>query len=103
MNIKNRLRHIAEASAHGRRLGKTTVIAKAAKELDGLLLGANHKHALDLKHDHGIEARSMEMNLHGFRGPFFLDHYALETLLFKAANKIETLEEKIKELEEKNA
>lgn len=98
MNIKNRLRHIADMSMRGRRLGKTTAIAKAVKDLDGIMLCRSHQHAKDVQRQFGVTARSMEMNLHGFNGPFMLDHYALEELLYKAVNKIETLEKELEEL-----
>jgi len=102
MNIKQKIRNIADASRMGRRLGKTTAIVNAAKQLDGLVLGATHDHALRIKRKHGIKARSIELDLDGFCGPFFIDHYALENLLYKAANKIESLEKQLEE-NEKNS
>lgn len=97
MNVKSRLRHLAEASKMGRRIGKTTGIATVCKAMDGLMLGANHSHAKMLEHEYGVNARSMKMDLHGFSGPFFFDHYALECLLEQAADKIESLEEELVE------
>ena len=102
MNLKKRLRHLAQASAAGRMFGKTTTLAKATKELGGVMLTHTHKQALDIKHKFGVEARSMEVNLDGLMGPFIFDHYAIESLLENAANKIEALEKENAELKIKN-
>ena len=88
MNLKNRLRHIANASMRDRQYGKTTLLAKITKELDGVLLCRNHQTAKDISHLHDVTTKSMEVNLDGLNGPFFMDHYALEELLIKASNKI---------------
>jgi hypothetical protein len=99
MNIKNKLNHISIALGSARRMGKTTLIAKACKDLDGIMLGANHQHAKMLEYEHGVTAKSIDMNLQGFRGPFFIDHYAMERLLQRAVSKIEALEEENKALQ----
>ena len=92
MNLKARLRHLSQKSQELRQYGKTTLLAKITKELDGVLLCRTHKQATEMKKAHGVNAISFEKNLEGIRGPFFFDHYTLETLLDKAANKIDTLE-----------
>lgn len=92
MNIKNRLRHLAQISAKDRATGRTTMNARAAKELDGIVLANSHSEARYIAKQHGVVAKSIEMNLEGFAGPFFFDHHTVETLLTKAANKIEALE-----------
>jgi hypothetical protein len=92
MNIKNRLRHLAQLSAKDRATGRSTMTARAAKELDGIVIANTHSEARQIAKTHGVAAKSYEMNLDGFMGPFFFDHHAIETLLTKAANKIEALE-----------
>lgn len=98
MNVKGRLEHIAIALGAGRRLGKTTLIAKACKDLDGVLLGANVEHAKHLERQYQLKCKSIKTNLQGIRGPFFIDHYATEELLYSAVRKIEELERENKEL-----
>lgn len=98
MNIKNRLRHISHAVNLGRRYGKTTLIARAAKELDGIVLSANFREAKRIEHAHQVTSKSYETNLSGLNGPFFIDHDALSQLLEKAALKIEALEKEIEDL-----
>jgi hypothetical protein len=98
MNIKKRLIHLAQMSGKDRRLGRTTMLMKAAKELDAIVLAASLDHADLLKREHGVVAKSMEVNLEGFSGPFIFDHFAIETILIKAANKIEELEKEVARL-----
>ena len=92
MNLRKRLEHIAHMLGSARRYGKTTVTAKACKELDGVLLCASHEHATRVKREHGVTTASIDKELNGIRGPFFIDHYALERLLHRASNKIKELE-----------
>lgn len=102
MNVKKRLEHVATALGAARRVGKSTLVARACKDLDGVLLCANNEQATLLKHQHGVNTRSVQTNLQGIMGPFFIDHYATEQLLNSGARKIEELEATIKELESKN-
>ena len=94
MNIKNRLRHLADLSAKDRGMGRTTLSARAAKEIGGIVIANSHSEARQITKSHGVLAKSYEMNLEGYSGPFILDHHTVETLLRKAANKIESLEAK---------
>lgn len=98
MNIKKRLRHLAEYTGRDRQFGRTTLLAKLVKDTNGVLLTHNTDFATQLQRKFGITAKSMEINLEGLTGPFFFDHFALETVLLKAANKIEELEKQIEEL-----
>lgn len=75
-------------------MGRTTLTAKAAKELGGIVIANIHSEARQITKVHGVIAKSMEMNLEGYAGPFLFDHHAIEQLLLKAANKIESLERK---------
>lgn len=96
MNIKARLEHIAHLLIKDRAMGQTTMIAKAAKETGGMVLARTHDHAKQIERSHGVTSRSMEVNLEGYSGPFYLDHYATSGLLMKAADKIGLLEETLK-------
>ena len=101
MNIKGRLVSLAMASNASRKAGKTTMIARAAKETGGTVLAANFEEARYIEKTFDVPARSVEINLEGFSGPFYFDNHAIEVLLLKAARKIEVLEGEIKELKEK--
>lgn len=96
MNIKNRLSHLAQISSRDRGLGKTTMLAKMTKEMGGIFLTHTTQQATEMKRQFGVDARSMEVNLHGLMGPFIFDHYAIEVLLMKAHNKIQSVEEENK-------
>jgi hypothetical protein len=98
VNLKERLRHLAFTSAKDRQFGRTTLVAKLVKETDGVMLAHNHDYARDLQRKFGVTAKSIDLNLEGFNGPFFFDHFAIETLLFRAANKIEEVEKENAEL-----
>lgn len=101
MNLKGRLEHIAIALDAGRQFGKTHVIAKICQEADGVLLAHNFDFARDLERKYNITSKSIDVNLHGLGGPFFLDHSAASRLLFRAAAKIQDLEEKNRKLQNK--
>jgi len=101
MNVKDRLLHIVEMHQRDRQVGRSTYNAKLAKENGGLVLAADHKHAKWIERNLGVTAKSIEVNLHGFSGPFFIDHYAVDKLLLSAARKIEALEQENERLKEK--
>lgn len=92
MNLKKRLRHIASLSDGFRGIGRTTYNAKLAKENGGVVIAATFDQAKYIERTHGVATKSMEMNLEGYSGPFFVDHNAMDILLRKAADKIEKLE-----------
>ena len=98
MNLKDRLRHLAYKSQHDRQFGRTTMVARLVKECNGIMLAHNHDYARDLQRKFGVVSKSIDLNLEGFSGPFFFDHFAIETLLLRAANKIEELEGQIEQL-----
>ena len=102
MNVKKRLQHVAQALGFCRQVGKSTLVAKACKDLDGILLCADSHQANQMKHQHGVNTASVQVNLQGYTGPFFIDHYAVEQLLYSAARKIEDLERELLELKNKN-
>lgn len=106
MNLKDRLYHLARMSAkpENRMSGRSTLIGKAAQELAGVLVAATHAHATMLSRKFkGIAVRSIDTNLEGFSGPLFFDHFALECMFTRAAEKIEALEKEIEGLEKDNA
>lgn len=101
MNVKGRLLHIVEAHQRDRQVGRSTYNAKLAKENGGIVLAADHQHAKWIERNLGVPARSIETNLHGYSGPFFIDHFAVDKLLISAARKIEALEEENEKLKQK--
>lgn len=98
MNIKGRLEHLAHLSMRDRQTGRSTMFAKVAEETGGIVITHNHEHAKYIEKNFKVPARSMEINLEGFSGPFILDHHATEVMFLKAANKIESLENEVKAL-----
>lgn len=101
MNVKDRLLHIVEMHQRDRQVGRSTYNAKLTKENGGVVLAHNHDHAKFIERTFGVTARSVEMNLHGFSGPFFIDHFAVDKLLISAARKIESLEQENEKLKKK--
>ena len=99
MNLKNRLLHLAHKLDEDRQTGKTTMLAKAAKETNGILLAHNFDFAKHLERNYGIVSKSVEINLEGFFGPFFIDNHAVSRLFHSAASKIETLEARLEKAE----
>lgn len=98
MNLKKRLEHIAHMSGKDRHTGKTMMIARAAEQTGGIVIARSMDEAKWIEKIYRIPSRSMDINLEGFNGPFFLDHHATEGLLFSAANKINVLEKEIVKL-----
>ena len=103
MNLKKRLRHLAQKSGELRRFGTTTMLAKVCNELQGTMIGANHEHARELQHTHKVVAKSYDVNLSGHSGPFIFDHFAIEQIFLRAADKIASLEDEIEQLNKKLA
>lgn len=92
MNIKERLRHLATLSTKDRQTGRTSAICRIAKEIYGIVLAADFKQAKMLERQFGVTAKSIDINLDGYSGPFIMDHYAVERMFIRAADKIEELE-----------
>ena len=100
MKLSKRLRHLADKLTNeDRGMGKTSLIAKAAKDLNGVILCHNFEFAKTVGHEHDVVAKSIEVNLDtkDLMGPYFIDHHAVAVLFEKAANRIEELEAQIKE------
>jgi hypothetical protein len=94
MNLKKRLRHIADIINNPRAYGKTSLLSKITKELDGVLIVHNTDEVTRLRRL-GVTAKSMDTNFDGLSGPFFIDNQAVMRLLTRAAEKIEALEVEI--------
>jgi hypothetical protein len=100
MNLRTRLQTIAHALSADRMTGKTTLLCRAAKELDAVVLAATFDQVNHLQRNHGVVAKSIDTNLQGLNGPFFIDHYATSKLLIRAADHIETLEKSNEKLQQ---
>lgn len=98
MNLLKRLRHIAEKLDQPRQYGKTTLLAKAAKEIDAVLLVATSDEATHIQRTHGITSKMVDLNLENLSGPFLIDNHAVVRLFKRAADKIEDLEKEIRYL-----
>lgn len=93
MNIKGRLLHLAQLGAKDRQTGRTTRLIALAKDIGAVFITHNMDAAKRAERtNQGLVARSMETNLEGYAGPFVMDHFAVETMFIKAANKIELVE-----------
>lgn len=89
MNLIDRLRHLSEKLSYSdRQTGRTTLLAKAAKNLNGVLLCHDFEFAKAVGHEHDVVTKSTEVNLHGLMGPFFIDHHAVANLFDRAASEL---------------
>lgn len=91
MNLKNRLRHLAQKLDASRAYGKTTLLTKVAKELNAVFIVHNNDDVRRLSQP-SLTVKSMDMNMEGFFGPFIMDHHAVSRMFNRAADKIESLE-----------
>lgn len=101
MNLMKRLRHLSEKLDSHRAYGKTTMLVKAAKEIDAVLLVASTEEANRLFRTYKVVAKSMDINTDGLLGPFLIDNHAVSRMFTRAADKIEALEEENNKLKEK--
>lgn len=103
MNLKKRLRHLASLNNIDRNSNtedtKRVSIINTAKENGGLYITTSIKEAHYLERHFGFPVRSYDVNLDGYAGPFYFDPNVVEDLLLKAANKIELLEQQLKDLQ----
>lgn len=98
MNLRARLLHLAQLSGQDRRLGKTTEICKIAKDNGGIVVAASTDHAFQLQREHGVISKSCDVNMQGYSGPFFFDHYAVERMFVRAADKIGEQDKELEKL-----
>lgn len=101
MNLKTRLESIAHLLTKDRMVGYTTLAAKAAKELGATMIAHNFAHARQIERNYGVPAKSVDMNLTGRNDFFIIDHFAVSTLLNRAASKIDELEKENEKLKKK--
>lgn len=100
MNLKSRLRHLAEKLGEPRQYGKTTLLAKAAKEIDAVLLVYKPDEATHIQRHHNIVSKTVDINLTDLAGPFLIDNHAVSRMFIRAADQIDTLETEVKRLTE---
>ena len=102
MRIRYDLETIGVALSVARGTGKTTALARLAKDSEGVLLVHDARTAQDLRLREGVKAVALwpTENLRGMLGPFFIDHTALERLLHSAAAVIKSQEEEIRDLKD---
>lgn len=93
MNLKKKLKHLAQKAMSTKNYGKSDSIVKACKDLDGVFIAATPEEAKLTEKHHGVKSYHIDKNLEGIRGPFFFDHKAITKLLNRAADKISALEE----------
>ena len=91
MNMKDRLNHISKKTIEYWELTRQAV-CEAALRQHGTVLTSSLEEAMYLKKKYGVNAKWIETNLEAINGPFYFDPWAIETLLRKAASKIESLE-----------
>jgi hypothetical protein len=100
MNLKKRLRHLADLNRIDRENKiddtKRVSIIHAAKNNGGLFISTSIEEAKKVERHFGFPVRSYDVNLEGYAGPFYFDPEAIEDILTKAANKIELLEQELK-------
>lgn len=94
MNIKERLRHLSYISTKDRATGRTTRLIELAKAIGAIFITHSTDAAKIAERKHpGLVARSMDVNLQAYSGPFVFDHHAIEKMFDRAVSKIEELEE----------
>lgn len=98
MNLRSRLESVALLLSKDRMVGYTTLAAKAAKELGATMLAHNFAHARQIERSYGVKAKSIDQNLMGTNDFYIIDHYAVATLLNRAATKIANLEKENEEM-----
>lgn len=91
MNMKDRLNHVSKKSIEYWELSRQAVCEAAVKQ-HGTVLTSSLEEAMYLTKKYGVKAKWIETNLESVNGPFYFDPWATETLLRKAASKIESLE-----------
>lgn len=103
MNLKKRLKHLAELNVRDREKKvddtKLVSIIEAAKNNGGLFLTTSVGEARRMERQFGFPVRAYDINLEGYAGPFYFDPLAVEEILMKAYNKIDELESQVKELQ----
>ena len=99
MNLRKRLQHLAHISTKDRQTGRTAATCRAAIDIGGIVIAASFEHAKYLTKEFGVIAKSMDINMDGFSGPFLFDHFAVEQLLERAAQKIKDVDDRCKELD----
>lgn len=92
MNLLKRLKHLAEKLDSNRAYGKTTMLVKAAKELDAVFIVASNNEVTYLQRKFQVAAKNMDTNMDGMAGPFLIDNHAVSRMFERAADKIEDLE-----------
>lgn len=79
----------------GRRMGKTTAICKAAKEIDATVLVRTAREAERVNAEFGVKARAYQAGLFGKQGPFLVDTDVVSIYAMQKADQIETLQKKL--------
>ncbi len=104
MNLKKRLKHLAELNVRDRenKVDDTKLVSliETAKNNGGLFLTTSVGEAQRMERKFGFPVRAYNINLEGYAGPFFFDPQAIEEILMKAYNKIDDLEKELAAVKE---
>lgn len=85
----------------GRGCGKTTALAEACKKIGATMLCINQQQAKDIALKFGIKTAVTNSELRGVSGPFLYDHYAVEQFAMFMESKLEEANTKISDLEDR--
>lgn len=86
------LREVALAISLLRACGKTHALALAAKSIGATFIINGPMHGKELEGAHGIKTVPAQgLRARGAKGPYLIDHYAVECLLLEASDCIDGL------------
>jgi hypothetical protein len=69
--------------------------AVACRALGATMICANHRHAQEVKLEHGISTVSIDAECMGLKGPFLADHFALQRITHEYETRIRQLTVKL--------
>jgi hypothetical protein len=94
-DTKLTLKKAIDLSSACRGIGKTAQIARVAKSIDGIVVGANPVSTKKIAEWFDVRAMSISQMPEGFKGPFIFDHETIEELFREAIKEIKSLEDGI--------
>jgi chromosome segregation ATPase len=78
--------------------GRTTALAIAAKSINATLVCADEKQSRSVAKELGVKTVTLNNNVAGTKGPYIVDHFAVEVALFRAADQVSNLESRYNSL-----
>jgi hypothetical protein len=86
------IRDLSHISMSGRQSGKTTAMAKAAKEIGAILLCHNDQEAKRVAKEFGCKTKAITARLRGLDSPFLVDTHAVGQYAYEMERRVQALE-----------